>query len=82
MMSGRTCIYIAARLPEAKHVEEVLTRLGIDYAIEVAPYAMRILGLFPTRYQGAYFYVLAGQGPYCRQALQRAGLIRGLVEEG
>ncbi len=80
-MSDRTCIYIAARLPEAQRVEEVLARLGIDYAVEVAPYATRLLGLFPTQYRGAHFYVLAGQAPYCRQALHRAGLIKDLVEE-
>ncbi len=79
-MSDRTCIYIAARLREAQRVEEVLTRLGIDYAVEIAPYATRILGLFPTQYRGAHFYVMAGQAGYCRQALHRAGMIKGLVE--
>jgi hypothetical protein len=81
MMGDRTCIYIAARLPEANRIEEVLTRLGIDYAVEIAPYATRLLGLFPTQYRGAHFYVMVGQAGYCQQALHRAGLTKGLVKE-
>jgi hypothetical protein len=80
-MSDRTCIYIAARLSEAKRVEEVLTRNGIDYAVEIAPYATRLLGLFPTRYNGAMFHVVAEEARSCRQALQAAGITRGLVED-
>ena len=80
-MSDRTCIYIAARLSEAKRVEAVLTRHGIDYAVEIAPYATRVLGLFPTRYKGAMFYVFAGQARFCHQALHAAGITRGLVED-
>jgi hypothetical protein len=79
-VSDRSCIYIAARQTEAQHVEEVLTRTGSDYAVEVAPYAPRVLRLFPT-YQGATFYVPAGQARDCREALHRAGLTKGLVEE-
>jgi hypothetical protein len=80
-MSDRACIYIAARLSEAKRVEEVLTRIGIDYAVEIAPYATRLLGLFSTQYRGAMFYVLPGQARYCRQALQAAGMKKGLTED-
>ena len=80
-MSDRTCIYIAAHLSEAKRVEEVLTRHGIDYAVEIAPYSTRLLGLFPTRYKGAMFYVVAGQARFCRQALHAAGIMKGLVED-
>jgi hypothetical protein len=80
-MSDRTCIYIASRLSEAKRVEEVLRRTSIDYAVEIAPYATRLLGLIPTQYKGAMFYVFAGQARFCRQALHAAGLTKGLVEE-
>ena len=65
---------------EAKRVEAVLTRIGIDYAVEIAPYATRWLGLFPTRSKGARFSVVAGQARFCRQALQAAGITKGLVE--
>ena len=80
-MSDRACIYVAARLSEAKRVEAVLTRHGIDYSVEIAPYATRVLGLFPTRYNGATFYVVAGQARFCRQALRAAGITKGLVED-
>ena len=80
-MSDRTCIYIASRLSEAKRVEEELRRIGVDYAIEVAPYSTRILGLFPTQYKGAMFYVYAGQARICRKTLHAAGIRKGLVEE-
>jgi hypothetical protein len=80
-MSDRTCIYSAARGDEAKRVEMVLTRNGIDYAAEIAPYATRLLGLFPTRYKRAMFYVVAGQARFCRQALHAAGITKGLVED-
>jgi hypothetical protein len=59
----------------------VLTRTGIDYAVEIAPYTIHLLGLFPTRYRGAMFYVVAGQARCCRQALQAAGITKGLVED-
>ena len=80
-MADRCCIYIAARLREAQRVEAVITRVGIDYAVEIAPFATRILGLFSTQYRRAHFYVLPGQAESCRQALHRAGLTKGLVEE-
>ncbi len=80
-MTDQRCIYIAARLAEATRVEAVLTKLGIDYAVEIAPYATRIQWLFPTQYQGAHFYVMAGQAASCRQALHRAEVTKGLVDE-
>jgi hypothetical protein len=80
-MSERACIYIAARLAEAKRVEAVLTRTGIDYAVELAPSTNRLLGLFPTRYRRAVFYMVAGQARGCRQALQAAGITKGLVDD-
>ena len=40
-----------------------------------------MLGLFPTQYRGAHFSVRAGQAGDCRQALHRAGVPQGVVEE-
>ena len=62
-------------------MEGVLQRIGIDYAVEIAPYATRLLGLLPMQYKGAMFYVDAGQARVCRQALQAAELTKGLVEK-
>jgi len=80
-MSARTCIYVAARVNEAKRVETVLTRHGIDYTVEIALYASRLRGLFPTRYRGSMFYVVPGQARVGRQALHAAGLTKGLVDD-
>ncbi len=80
-MSERACIYIAARLSEAQRVEEVLQRSSIDYAVEIVPYATRLLGLFPRQYQGAMFSVCTEQAQFSRHALHAAGLTKGLVEE-
>jgi len=81
VMADRTCIYIAAHVTEAKRVEAVLTRIGVDYALELTGCPPRLLGLFPTRYMGATFYVVAAQAHACRRALHGAGLAKGLVEE-
>jgi hypothetical protein len=59
----------------------VLTRTGIDYAVEIAHHTIRLPGLFPTRYRGAMFYVVAGQARCYRQALQTAGITKGVVED-
>jgi hypothetical protein len=80
-MADRTCIYIAAHVTEAKRVEAVLTWIGVDYALEMPCCPPRLLGLFPTRYMGATFYVVAVQASACRQALHAAGLAKGVVEE-
>ena len=74
-------IYIAARLAEAKQVENTLTEQGLDYAVEIEPFYKIVLGLFPCEYAGAAFYVLSGQATFARQALLVAGLKTGLVDE-
>lgn len=74
-------IYIAARLPEAMQVESTLTEQGIDYAVEIEPYYKVVLNIIPFEYPGATFYVLSGQAHFARQALLKAGLKTGLVDE-
>jgi hypothetical protein len=80
-MSDRTCIYVAARVAEAKRVEAVLTRNAIDYTVEIALYATRLRGLLPTRYRGAMFYVVPGQARFGREVLHAAGFTKGLVDD-
>lgn len=81
-MSIRTCIYVAARAAEARRVETVLTRHGIDYIVEIALSASRLRGLLPMRYRGARFYVVPEQARVGRAALHAAGLTKGLVANG
>jgi hypothetical protein len=74
-------VYIAGRLREGKQVEEVLSARAIDYAVDVEPFEVRVLGILPVRYEGVGFYVRSGQAEVCRHALRAAGVVQGLVEE-
>ena len=70
-------IFIAANVGEAKAVEELLEREGIEY--EMRPEAFT-RGMFSAAcYQGLLFEVLGGQAEYCRRKLEEAGLGKGLV---
>ena len=72
-------IFIASSLKEAQDIEEILTGHGIDYAVEIQKYVR--LGLFPSEIPGVSFYVLSGQGPFCRDLLRSRGFLSGIVEE-
>lgn len=71
-------MFVAGSLRVARHVEEWLTRAGVDYAIEVEPIGRSLL--FRTERMGAVFYVNAGQAGYCRKELTAAGFDRGVVD--
>ncbi len=74
-----TRIFIAASLNEAQNVEEILTGNGINYAVTIEKFVR--FGLFPSEIPGAAFYVLSGQGSFCRDLLRRKGLLSGIIEE-
>jgi len=74
-------VYIAGRLSEAKRVEQTLSENSIDYMVDAEPFEVRLLGILPMQYEGLAFYVLSGQADFCRDLLQRAQLVTGLVEE-
>ena len=74
-------VYIAARVREARRVEETLTGSGIEYCVEIESFRTYILGLFPSEQAGVAFYVIAGQADYCRRLLLQSGLRAGLVDE-
>jgi len=73
-------IFVAARLAEAQHVEEVLTLAGIEYVVDVEPFVAGIFSTFHPRY-GAVFTVRASQSMFCRERLIEAGLGRGVIAE-
>jgi len=75
-----TLIYIAGRLREGKHVEQVLSDHAIDYAVDAEPFERRVLGILPIEYEGVGFYVLTHQADLCRCILREAGVVQGLVE--
>ena len=74
-------VYIAGRPGEAQRVERALSDNGVDYMIDIEPFATRLLGGLPVEYQGVAFYVLSGQAVFSRRVLREAGLHAGLVEE-
>ncbi len=74
-------VYIAGRVHEAKDVEELLARHGIDYTVEIEAYTTRLLGVLPREYKGAAFFVPATQAGLCRSLLRTAGLAKGLIED-
>ncbi len=74
-----TRIFIASSLAEAQGVEEILTGHGIEYAVNIEKYVR--LGLFPSEIPGVGFYVLSGQGSFCRDLLRREGFLSGIIEE-
>ena len=74
-----TRIFIASSLKEAQGVEEILTGLGINYAVNIEKFVQ--FGLFPSEIPGVAFYVLSGQGSFCRDLLRNEGFLAGIVEE-
>lgn len=71
-------IYIASSLRVAFEIEEWLTTAGVDYAVQVEPFARSLL--FGRLRMGAAFYVTSGQAAYCRERLIAAGFGGGVVE--
>ena len=71
-------IFIASSLRVAQAVEESLTRGGVDYAVQVEPFARSLL--FGSLRMGAAFYVASGEAARCRQQLIAAGFAGGVVE--
>jgi len=76
-----TLIYVAGRVGEAQQVEAVLTRHGVDYAVDAEPFERRVLGLFPVQDEGVGFYVVTANAESSREALRQARLLQGLVED-
>ena len=76
-----TRVYIAGRLSEATLVEKTLTEHGVDYAVDLEPFRLLVLGLFPSEHTGVGFYVLSGQADYARRALLEAGVRTGIEED-
>ncbi len=73
-------IYIAGRLREAREVEELLTRAGVDYVVEVEQFGKKLLGVIPRKYNGAAFYVLATHAESSHRLLLEAKLTTGIIE--
>jgi hypothetical protein len=72
-------VYLAAQLDEAQAVERALDAAGLDYGAEVEEFvAPTALGSSAPR-RGVGFWVEASGVERCAGALERAGLVAGLV---
>ncbi|MBI5189043.1 MAG: hypothetical protein HZA07_08305 [Nitrospirae bacterium] len=73
---------IAAKLNEAKKIEEILDGANIDYTFEITPFTkMSVFSiLFGGIKEGILFLVLSGQHEFCRNLLKEAGLESLIVE--
>jgi len=69
-------IYIAANLKEAKEVEKILMSSTIDYALSIESFDKVMGNVVSVEYKGLFFYVLQGQGKYCKGLLKKAGFIK------
>ena len=76
---SQEAVFIAANVAEAEAVEELLEREGIEFDLTPEPF-LRGGALTTTCFTGLLFEVLAGQAPYCRQLLTKAGFGRGVVD--
>jgi len=73
-------VYLAVRLDEATRVERALDEAGVEYGVEVEPVISADgLGLRTER-NAAGFWVKDGAVEVAATALERAGLVLGLVK--
>lgn len=73
-------VYLAASLAEARSVERALDAAGFEYGVEVESYTGRSVLAGGVTRRGAGFWVVADDLDATAAALERAGLVRGLVE--
>ena len=75
-------VYLAAELAEAERAEAALEATGLTWAAEVETFLARTMIGSNTPRQGVGLWILeAGLEAACA-ALERAGLVRGLVDRG
>lgn len=72
-------VFVASSLRLAQRAEQVLAGQGVQYAVSVEQSGRSFL--FGSPIHAAVFYVAAGQAAFCRSALTRAGLAKGVVED-
>jgi hypothetical protein len=75
-------VYLAATLAEAQSVERVLSAAGATFAVEVETFASSTpLGFGSARSAAGFWVEERALGP-AADALERAGLLAGLVDRG
>jgi len=72
--SSLRLVFVAGNVVDAETAECALTRLGIDYAINLEPYATTNPFGFGAVYQGLFIYVPHCYLDRCRKILESHGL--------
>jgi len=67
-------VYIAGNVVEAKHVEEVLRSLRIDYTVQLEEFSTSSILVMAAKYVGLYVFVPSAQHDLCKTALEQEGL--------
>lgn len=75
-------VYLAASLAEAQRVEGVLSKAGVEFAVEVEEFASRTALFSGGVRRGAGFWVREALLDGAADALERAGCLEGLVDRG
>jgi hypothetical protein len=75
-------VYLAAKVREGERVEAALDAAGLAYGVEVEPFTTPNVLLGVTERSGAGFWVAAADLDGAAAALERAGLVAGLVDRG
>jgi hypothetical protein len=75
-------VYLAGALDEAQQAERALDGAGLTYAVEVETYDARTFLGIGSRRQGAGIWLLEADLDAACGALERAGLVKGLVDRG
>lgn len=65
-------LYVAKKLKEALHLEDLLTQAGIDYLVETDKYSGGVI--FRSERVGAFFYVAPANDNAARETMARAGM--------
>ena len=73
---------LASKLADAKELESVLDKAGINYTFEITPISGKstLSILFGGIRKGVMFLVLSGQYEFCRSLLEKAGLSNLIIE--
>ncbi len=73
---------LAVKLTEAKNIESVLDKAGIEYTFEITPvHGKSIISIvFGSIRKGVMFLVKSEQYEFCRSLLERAGLYHLIIE--
>lgn len=75
-------VYLAGALDEAQAAERAMDGAGLTYAVELEEYRTRSILVGSATRQGLGVWILERDLDAACAALERAGLLKGLVDRG